>query len=72
MAIRSITSKSPENELEEIMKVEADIFGLKTERDSDSYYMKGIAKIEMKKRAFEPEDCLRKRRDSFDWGRMRK
>src|SRR5690625_4277290 len=48
-------AESPENELEEIMKEEADIFGLKTERDSDSYYMKGVEEIEKKKREFERE-----------------
>lgn len=37
------------------MKEEADIFGLKTERDADSYYMKGLGEIEKKKREFERE-----------------
>lgn len=48
-------AESPQNELEEIMKEEADIFGLKTERDADSYYMKGLGEIEKKKREFERE-----------------
>lgn len=47
-------AESPENELEEIMKVEADIFGLKTDHDLDSDYMKGVAEIN-KKREFERE-----------------
>jgi len=50
-----LRAESPENELEEIMKEEADIFGLKTERDSDSYYMKGVGEIEKKKRELEKE-----------------
>lgn len=44
-----LRAESPENELEEIMKEEADIFGLKTERDSDSYYMKRLWELEKKK-----------------------
>lgn len=47
--------EAPEDELEEIMKEEEDPFGLKTERDHSTHYMKGIEEIEKKKREFEKE-----------------
>jgi len=55
MAVRGATCRVPENELEEIMKEEEAIFGLKTVRDHDTRYMKGLGEIEKKKREFEKE-----------------
>jgi len=45
-------AEAPKKELEEIMKEEEDIFGLKTERDSDTQFMKGLSEIEKKEREF--------------------
>jgi len=45
-------AEASKKELEEIMKEEEDIFGLKTERDSDTQFMKGLSEIEKKEREF--------------------
>src|SRR5690625_5300744 len=50
-----LRAESPENAVEEIMKVEADIFGLKTEGDTDSTDMKGGGEIEKTKRELKKE-----------------
>ncbi|HLR68194.1 MAG TPA: hypothetical protein VK105_13875 [Virgibacillus sp.] len=45
-------AEASKKELEEIMKEEEDIFGLKTERDSDTQFMKGLSETEKKEREF--------------------
>ena len=48
-------AEAPKKELEEIMKEEEDIFGLKTERDTDTRYMKGLSKLDKKEKEFTRE-----------------